>query len=295
MEEADLSSPKKTWRDVLAEQRPLLLPVAHDALTARLIERAGFAAYQIGGFAVIGARYGLPDIDLTHFAEKTSLVESISKATDLPVLVDCDDGYGDEKNVWHTVETFADRGVSAVFMEDQVAPKKCGHMSGKKVIPVEAMAQKVRAAVAAKEGREIFFIARTDAAEPNGVADAIDRAKRYRDAGADGVYVEGLTSVRDLETVGRALKGTPLAMTILERGGKTPWVAPDELHQMGFDMVLYPTTVIFRVVRAVTESLQGLFEGRQLDPARSVDMDTFEQIVNLPKWAEIEKKFPGGR
>jgi len=207
------------------------LPVAPDALTAKL-DRAGFAAYQIGGFAVIGARYGLPDIDLTHFAEKTSLVESISRAPDLPVLVDCGDG--DEMNVWHTVETFADRGVSAIFLEDQVAPNKCGHMSGKKVIPVEAMVQKFRAAVAAKEGREIFFIARTDSAEPNGVADAIDRAKRYRDVGADGVYVEGLTSAEDLEMVARALKGTPLAMTILERGGKAPWVAPDELYRMGF-------------------------------------------------------------
>lgn len=124
-----------SWWRLLDAHKPLLLPLAHDALTARLIQQAGFAADQIGGFAVIGARYGLPDIDLTHFAEKTSLVESIFKAATLPVLVDCDDGYGDAKNVTHTVSTFADRGVQAIFIEDQQAPKRCGHMSGKKVIP----------------------------------------------------------------------------------------------------------------------------------------------------------------
>jgi len=282
---------RDSWRDLLGRHHPLLLPVAHDALTARLIKKAGFAAYQIGGFAVIGARHGLPDIDLTHFAEKTSLVESIYKATDLPVLVDCDDGYGDEKNVWHTVDTFADRGVSAIFIEDQLAPKKCGHMSGKQVIPVEQMVQKVRAATAAKQGRDIFFIARTDAAEPHGIADAIARAKQYRDAGADGVYVEGIGSEADLEIVGRALQGVPLATTILERGGKTPWLSPARMAEMGYAMVLYPTTVIFRAAYAIREALAALMRGEQLDPGASLDMQTFEEIIDLQKWAEIERDF----
>lgn len=279
------------WSDLLKEKHPLLLPVAHDALTARLIKRAGFSAYQIGGFAAIGARYGLPDNDLTHFADKTSLVESIYKAADLPVLVDCDDGYGDVKNVWHTVDTFADRGVSAIFIEDQVAPKKCGHMSGKRVVPVETMVQKVRAAIAAKEGRELFFIARTDAAEPNGLVDAIERAKRYRDAGADGVYVEGIGSEDDLKTVGKALGDIPLATTVLERGGKTPWVPPHQLHEMGFAMVLYPTTVLFRAVHAVVQSLADLARGEPLNVESSVDMEAFESIVGLGAWADIEKRF----
>lgn len=286
-----MKRPFTPWRELLARHHPLLLPVAHDALTARLIERSGFAAYQIGGFAVIGARYGLPDIDLTHFSEKTNLVESIYKAANLPVLVDCDDGYGDEKNVWHTVDTFVDRGVSAIFIEDQQAPKKCGHMQGKKVIPVTAMVQKVRAAVAAKQGRELFFMARTDAAEPNGLADAIARAKQYRDAGADGVYIDGIASERDLEAAGRALGDIPLATTILERGGKTPWASPQQMHQMGYAMVLYPTTVIFRAVHAISEALADLARGQPLAAEKSVDMATFEQIVDLKKWAKIEKEF----
>src|SRR5215216_81040 len=181
-----------SWHALLEEAAPLLLPVAHDALTSRLIQRAGFKAYQIGGFAVTGARYGLPDIDLTHFAERTSLVQSIMAPSALPVLVDCDDGYGDGKNVTHTVRSFARLGVSAVFIEDQQAPKKCGHMSGKGVIPVDDMVLKVKAAVAAKDKGAPFFIARTDAFEPNGLSDALKRAERYLEAGADGIYVEGL-------------------------------------------------------------------------------------------------------
>jgi methylisocitrate lyase len=287
-----MTEQSSNWWRLLEAHKPLLLPVAHDALTARLIQQAGFAAYQIGGFAVIGARYGLPDIDLTHFAEKTSLVESIFKATTLPVLVDCDDGYGDAKNVTHTVSTFADRGVQAIFIEDQQAPKRCGHMSGKKVIPTATMVQKVRAAAAAKRGSDLFFLARTDAASPNGLADAIDRGQRYLGAGADGIYVEGLSDIAQLEKVGRVFGDVPLATTILERGGKTPWLPPRELGAMGYDMLLYPTSVIFRATWAIARALEDLKAGRPLDPAHSVDMESFEKIVDLQYWADIETRFP---
>jgi 2-methylisocitrate lyase-like PEP mutase family enzyme len=280
------------FQDALKSSRPLLLPVAHDALTAKLIERAGFKAYQIGGFAVIGARYGLPDIDLTHFSDKVELVESIFKACSLPVMVDCDDGYGDAKNVTQTVQSFADRGVDAVFIEDQQAPKRCGHMTGKRVIPVEMMEQKVRAAVTAKAGTPLFFVARTDARGPSGVDDAIARAKRYRDAGADGVYVEGLKSEQELEKVGRALRDVPLATTILERGGETPFLPPEAMAALGFAMVLYPTTVMFRVVSAIEQALMGLIAGEALDPANSIDMDRYMKIVDMPFWQKIESQFP---
>lgn len=281
-----------SWWDVLKREKPLLLPVAHDALTARMIEQAGFAAYQIGGFAVIGARFGLPDIDLTHFAEKTALVESISKATTLPALVDCDDGYGDAKNVTHTVATFAERGIPAIFIEDQQAPKRCGHMSGKKVVPTADMVQKVRAAAAAKRGTNLFFLARTDAVEPNGLEDAIERGKRYLGAGADGIYVEGLADLAQLERTGQAFHDVPLATTILERGGKTPCLPPEDLRALGFDMLLYPTTVIFRAAWAIRQSLQDLKAGRPLDPAHSLDMESFEKIVDLQYWSDIETRFP---
>src|SRR5215475_14225307 len=126
---------RKTWREVLAQEQPLLLPCAYDALSARLIERAGFVAYAIGGYQVVGARYAIPDIGLAAFGEISAGVRDIMAATDLPVMVDCDTGYGDVKNVTRTIQGYEAMGAGAIFMEDQVSPKRCGHMAGKDVIP----------------------------------------------------------------------------------------------------------------------------------------------------------------
>ena len=140
---------QRNWKRLLKTHAPLLLPAACDALGAKLIQQAGFPAYQIGGFALDGARFGFPDMDVTRLGEKSAVVRDIVHACDLPVLVDCDDGYGDEKNVVHTIHTYDDLGVSAVFIEDQKAPKKCGHMGGKHVVPAKEMVNKLRAAMAA--------------------------------------------------------------------------------------------------------------------------------------------------
>src|SRR5438067_3130783 len=138
------------WRALLARHHPLVVPAAHDALSARLIERAGFPAYQIGGFALVGSRYGQPDIDLIHLGERRASVRDIMMACDLPVLVDLDDGYGDPKNVTFPVQCMEELGVSAVFVEDQKAPKKCGQMEDKEVVPSEVMEARIRAAAAAR-------------------------------------------------------------------------------------------------------------------------------------------------
>src|SRR5436853_2788457 len=139
----------ESWKAILERNRPLVLPSAHDALSARLIERAGFAAYQIGGFALVGSRYGQPDIDLIHLGERRASVRDIMMACDLPVLVDLDDGYGDVKNVTFAVQCMEELGVSAVFVEDQKAPKKCGQMEDKEVVPPEVMEARIHAAAAA--------------------------------------------------------------------------------------------------------------------------------------------------
>src|SRR5947207_3730859 len=146
------------------------LPSAADALTARLIERAGFPAYQIGGFALVGAMHAVPDIDLEHFGEKHIKAREIIKASKLPVLVDGDDGYGDVKNVTRTVRGYEEIGASALFIEDQKPPKRCGHMAGKEVIPADQMVEKIRAAIAARTQADFFILARTDAREPLGLA-----------------------------------------------------------------------------------------------------------------------------
>jgi 2-methylisocitrate lyase-like PEP mutase family enzyme len=282
-----------SWKTVLQHHAPLVLPSAADALTARLIEMAGFPAYQIGGFALAAAMHAVPDIDLEHFGEKHSKAREIIESSDLPVLVDGDDGYGDVKNVTRTVRGYEAIGASALFIEDQDPPKRCGHMEGKKVVPPEFMEQKIRAAVAARGNPDFFLLARTDALQPEGLDDAIERGKRYLDAGADGVYVEGPTSIKELKAVGKAFRDVPLATSILERGGKTPWVAPVEMHEMGFDMILYPTTVLFRAVTAMQRSLNDLRDGKPLEPEESVDLKAFEDIVRMSEWAGIENRFMG--
>lgn len=276
-----------------AANKPVQLPVAHDALTARLIEMAGFDAYQIGGYALSGASHAIPDVDLEKFGEKKAAAESIIQASPLPVLVDIDDGYGDVKNVSRTIQEYIHIGASAIFMEDQQPPKKCGHMDDKKVVPVEIMVQKIKAAVAARERNDLFLLARTDAIDPEGLDNAIDRAQKYLGAGADGVYLEGPTEIDQLEKIGKALKGVPLATSILENGGKTPWISPKDLHKMGYSMILYPTTIIFQITKTISNALQALKNGKPLSAADAVSMDDFMKIVDLPYWAAIEKKFEG--
>lgn len=261
--------------------KPVLLPVAHDALTARLIELAGFDAYQIGGYALSGASHAIPDVDLEKFGEKKYAAETIIRASPLPVMVDIDDGYGDVKNVTRTIQEYIHLGASAIFMEDQRPPKKCGHMSDKKVIETSLMLQKIKAAAAAREHQDLFILARTDAIDPEGIDNAIDRAKAYLDAGADGAYLEGPTSIDELEKIGKALQGVPLATSILEEGGKTPWVSPKDLNSMGYTMILYPTTVIFQVVRTIQKGLENLKKGKPIHN-NSINMDEFMEIVDLP-------------
>lgn len=282
---------RRSWKDVLDREGLVQLPAAHDALTARLIERAGFPAYQIGGFALVGSRYARPDVDLEHFGEKNRAVQDIIDGCSLPVLVDCDEGYGDAKNVMRVVRGYEALGASALFIEDQTTPKKCGHMAGKKVVPMDAMVAKVRAAVAARQRKETFILARTDAIEPEGVESAIKRAEAYLEAGADGAYVEGPRSVEEIEQVARALRGAKLATSVLERGGVTPWLSPETFRELGYSMILYPTTILFGIVRAIEQRLGTLAGGLPLDASASVDMEAFEKIVEMDKWAAIEERY----
>jgi 2-methylisocitrate lyase-like PEP mutase family enzyme len=285
------NSKRSTWKGVLAREGQLLLPAAHDALTARLIHRAGFPAYQIGGFALVGAMHAVPDIDLEHYGENSAAAREIVEASPLPVLVDGDDGYGDVKNVTRTVRGYEGIGASAIFVEDQKAPKRCGHMAGKEVVPAEVMIGKVRAAVAARESSDFFILARTDALAPHGVDEALRRGELYLQAGADGIYVEGPRNEEELRRVGETFRGVPLAVSVLEGGGKTPWLAPSAFGELGFSMILYPTTVLFRATRAIERALTDLKAGKPMNQAEAVDMDGFEEIVEMARWAEIENRF----
>ncbi len=285
--------PRKTWRQTLAESSPLLLPVAHDALTSRLIKLAGYPAYQIGGFALVGSQFAYPDIDLAQYGENSAAMRNIIAASDLPVLVDADDGYGDVKNVTRVVQGYEAMGASAIFLEDQLAPKRCGHMAGKQVVAAEVHVAKIKAAVAARHNKETFIIARTDARAPLGVDEALRRAKMYADAGADGIYMEAVQSVEELERTAKELHGVELATSILEGGGRTPWMDPKDLKALGYSMILYPTTVIFRVAWAIKSAIEDLKNGKQMAPDASLSFAEYEDALRLPEWAEIENHFEG--
>jgi 2-methylisocitrate lyase-like PEP mutase family enzyme len=281
---------KPTWKDLLARREPLILPCAHDALSARLIERAGFAAYSVGGYALVGARHALPDIGLVAFGEMSAGIRDIMAASSLPVLVDCDDGYGDAKNVARTIAGYEAMGVSAIFMEDQRAPKRCGHMAGKDVIDADAMAAKLRAAVAARRGADLFIIARTDARAVHGLDEALRRGEIYLKAGADGLFIEAPQSIDELTRIGRTFQGVPQLANMVEGGGRTPVLPPHELYRLGFGMVAYPTTLIFRVARAIETALADLKAGRPANNGAGVGFEAFKDIVSLARWADVEQR-----
>jgi len=280
-----------TWKDQLKRERPLLLPCAHDALSARLIERAGFAAYSIGGYALVGSRYAIPDIGLAAYGEISAGIRDIMAATDLPVLVDCDTGYGDVKNVTHTVQGYEAMGVAAIFLEDQVAPKRCGHMAGKDVIPANQMAAKIRAAVAARRSRDLFVIARTDARAVHGLDEALRRGEQYLKAGADGLFIEAPQSVQELERIGGAFKGVPQLANMLEGGGQTPVLPPGQLAALGFAMAAYPTTLIFRVARTIARALADIKAGKAIAGNDGVNFAEFKDITRYDQWARIEDSY----
>jgi 2-methylisocitrate lyase-like PEP mutase family enzyme len=283
---------RRVWKQLLDEHKPLLLPAAHDALTAKIIEQAGFPAYQIGGFALDASRYGLPDIDLSHMKERSIGVEDIIRACELPVLVDIDDGYGDVKNVTFTVREYESIGATAVFIEDQKAPKRCGHMTGKQVIPQRVMEEKVQAAVAARQDNDpVYIIARTDAIAALGLRDAIKRGEAYLKAGADAIYLEGPTSVKQVEEISAAFRGVHKVITLLEGGGQTPWLPPEQLAKLGFSMVLYPTSILFRMAHTIQQAVMDIKHGRPMDQKQALNMDSMEEVLGMKFWQHIEQQY----
>ena len=285
-----MNDDRKTWRQLLAQEKPLLLPVAHDALSAKLIERAGFAAYSIGGFPLVGARHAIPDVGLVGLGEMSAGMRDIMAASRLPVLVDGDDGYGDVKNVAHTIRTYEQMGASAIFIEDQVAPKRCGHMAGKDVVPADVMEKKLRAAAAARDSRDTFLIARTDARGVHGLDEALRRGERYLKAGADGIFIEAPENAEELRKVGSAFRHVPQIANMLE-GGRTPLLPPAELQAMGFAMVAYPTSLIFRVTRTVEKALADMKAGRLSLEGEGVGFEGFKAVVGYDTWSEVEDRF----
>ena len=279
----------KTFRQLVASERPLVLPGAHDAISARLIERSGFKAYCIGGFPLVGARFGVPDIGLLALGEIGSGVRDIMSACNLPVLVDCDNGYGDVKTVVHVINFYEKLGAQAVFFEDQVSPKRCGHIAGKRLLSPEQMEANIRAAAENRVNPDTFIIARTDAREVYGLDQALRRAERYARAGADALFIEAPTSIEEMKTIGGAFDVPQLA-NMLE-GGRTPLLQPSELEEIGFRIVVYGISPLMHAVRAMQDVLSALSKGDTSFAGGGVGFEEYKSIVGFDRWADIETRY----
>jgi 2-methylisocitrate lyase-like PEP mutase family enzyme len=279
----------KSFRDVLKAERPVIQMGAFDALSARLIERAGCSSYFISGFSVVGAHYGVPDIGLRAFGDISGVVRNIVQACDLPCLVDADDGYGDVKNVVQTVHAYERMGVSAIMLEDQAWPKRCGHMAGKTVVPSETMEAKIRAATSERLDPETFIFARTDARAVNGLDDALHRAERYLRAGADGLFVEAPESVDELAKIGGAFDVPQIANPL--EGGKTPILSPKEFSELGFSVLPYGITLILRAAKAMQAAIEDIQSGKFALWGSGLSFDEFKDAVGFGRWAEIDETY----
>jgi 2-methylisocitrate lyase-like PEP mutase family enzyme len=282
-----IAATAEIFRKLAETEKPFVLPGVHDGLSARLAELAGFRGVFMGGFASLGARHAVPDVGLMGLADISAIARDVRAATSLPFMVDADDGYGDAKNVIHTVRTYERLGAQAIFLEDQVSPKRCGHLAGKRIVSADRMVTKIRAAAA--ERSTLFIVARTDARSVAGMDEALRRGELYLRAGADAIYIESPESVAELEQCGRAFRA--LNMTSMLEGGKTPILKPSELYAMGFNIVIYGITLLLRITRTMQLALADLKSGRLELVGSGVSFDDYMRIVGLGRWSAIEQRF----
>src|SRR5581483_6669026 len=249
-------------RELLAGPDMIIAPGAYDALSARLIAQAGFPAIYMTGFGTAASVLGQPDVGLLTMSEIVSRASALASVVgDLPLIADADTGYGNPINVRRTIREYERAGVAGLHIEDQVWPKKCGHMEGKQIIPMEEMVQKVRAAVDARQGPDFVIIARTDANAVTGLEDAIRRGRAYPEAGADVIFIEAPRSIEELRTIAQAFPDVPLLFNWAE-SDKTPLLSLEEIHTLGFKLVIFPVSLLFAATRTLLDLLELLKQGQ---------------------------------
>jgi len=279
-------------RALLGRPEPLLAPGCYDGLSARLVELAGFEAAYMTGFGTAASLLGRPDVGLLGMSEMADNARRIVHATDLPVIADADTGYGNAINVIRTVQTYEQAGVAGLHIEDQVAPKRCGHMDGTEVVPAGELVAKVQAAVEARTDVDLVIIARTDARASLGLDEAIDRARRSHAAGADLVFVEALRDETEIERVATELADVPRLFNWAE-GGRTPPLPYDRLAELGFALVIMPLSTLL----AATTAMRAALERIRADgtPLRALELmpsfDGFTELVGLAEVRKLEVRF----
>ncbi|HEY4829937.1 MAG TPA: isocitrate lyase/PEP mutase family protein [Solirubrobacteraceae bacterium] len=273
----------------------VLAPGCYDALGARLIEQAGFPAAYMTGFGSAASYLGRPDVGLMTMSEMVDNARQIAEAVDIPVIADADTGYGNSLNVIRTVREYEAAGVAAIHLEDQVTPKKCGHMDDKQLVPAHEMASKIAAAAAARRSPDFLIIARTDARAVEGLDAALRRARRYREAGADALFVEAPQSVSEIEAIAQEFTDVPLLFNYAE-GGKTPAVSYELLRELGFSLVIFPLTLLLSATGAMRAALARVkADGTPIGLLPSlVGFDEFLSLVGIDDVRELERRFAEG-
>jgi methylisocitrate lyase len=278
-------------RRLLQEERPIVMGGVFDGLSTRLAAEAGFEVLFMGGFSVAATLLGEPDFGLLTQTEMADAARRVCRLTDLPVLVDADTGYGNALNTMRTVELWQDAGAAGLFLEDQVWPKRCGHMQGKRVVERSEWLAKLRAVVETRGERDLFLVARTDARAVLGLDEAIERGKAARDLGADAVFIEAPESVAELERIARAIPGPKVANMV--EHGKTPLLSPEELHDLGFDFIVTPVAGVLATAKALTDTYAILREHGTLRGHLDslMPFEEFNGLMGLEEKYEMEAGF----
>ncbi len=278
-------------RLLLAENRAIPVVGAYDALTARLIERAGFEAVYVGGYALSATQLGLPDVGLLTMTEMLDSVRRICGAIDVPVIADGDTGYGNHVNTDRLIRELERAGAAAVHLEDQAFPKRCGHMDGKRLDTVQAMVDKIAAAADARRDRDFVIVARTDALAVEGFDAAIDRAARFREAGADVLFVEAPVTVEQIAAVPKRLPGPQWFNASWD--GKSPLPTLQALDAWGYHLVIYPDTV-FAAVKAVSNLLATIRDTGAYGSAELLTgFQEFNELAGLGRAAALDRRYQG--
>jgi len=282
---------RQVLRQLFQRNRLLVAPGCFDGLSARLVEEAGFEAAYLSGGAVARSM-GIPDIGLVTMSEVIERAAQVASAVSIPVIADADTGYGNAVNLVRTVREFERTGVAAIHIEDQITPKRCGHLDGKEVIGLGEMENKLEAALASRSDADFCIIARTDARGVHGFDDAILRGRAFAKLGVDAIFVEAPQSEAELQEIPRALPNIPLLVNVF-KGGKTPMLSVERLQQMGYRIAIYPSETQRAGIHAMRQAL-GLLKRDGTTEAMDDALTTFKErdkIVGLDEWQTIERQF----
>ena len=281
----------KNLKNMLKAKKPLVIPGVYDALGAKIAQKIGFDAMFQTGYGTSATLFGMPDYGFIGAAETVDNARRICRAVSTPVIVDSDTGYGNALSVWKLVKELESAGAAGMFLEDQRWPKRCGHMQGKEVIPQEEYTEKLSAAIDARESKDFFIVARTDARATEGLDEAISRGKENKKTGADAIFVEAPKTLDEMKQIGKEINA-PLVANMIE-GGATPLSSAEALNKMGFKIVLYPLSILYANAFATMNILSELKKtGSTLKYRQKVvNFDQFNDLVELDKFRNMEKRY----